>query len=433
MLRFEEGGPLNGQAVHVNVGDVGDERAGASDVLQDREDGADTLSHANAGLRRGRNGDVGDGAVQETETSVDGGGVDPNSRSMKSSASSDLDGLAGTHFGGSVAGVAGLVWVAGGREQRRVRGALVDDFDGEAEGEPDPSDHQGDEADLDAHPGRGLTLLAEGLVHVATLLLVGDCAAGGDWVALGGPKFADDVVFTLLQLQWGSDQPDGMLEGQWQAPLGGPPRRAGLAGDGGGLLRWGTQAVQGQCVDDVDGVADVHQDETDALAAGVEPALVLDEGGEVGEPEAEGTNAVDRHAPGDDVEGEDDLLEDEHGEHDDGACPHRAHFLEEVADLEVGPAVDQVHEGEEDGEAGVDVIGEPLHLELTVGLEVLGGIALSRQWHHRLDRLGSPPVVDGLLLLVPGGDVVAVASACLGLVIDVEVLVESTLLALLGT
>mmetsp|Transcript_91931 Transcript_91931/g.264500 ORF Transcript_91931/g.264500 Transcript_91931/m.264500 type:complete len:308 (+) Transcript_91931:1216-2139(+) len=103
-----------------------------------------------------------------------------------------------------------------------------------------------------------------------------------------------------------------------------------------------------------------------------------------------------------------------------------------MADLLVRPAMDQVHEGEEDAQARVDVIGEPLLLDLAVSLEVLRRRAAGVQGHHGTDGLRGVGVVDGLLLLVPGGHIVAVAGAPGRVAVDLAVLVVAALLALPG-
>mmetsp|Transcript_74540 Transcript_74540/g.188444 ORF Transcript_74540/g.188444 Transcript_74540/m.188444 type:complete len:326 (-) Transcript_74540:318-1295(-) len=217
-----------------------------------------------------------------------------------------------------------------------------------------------------------------------------------------------------------------MLEGRRETPLTRPPRGARGLGHCRRVLRRSAEPQQLQGVDDVDGIGDVDQDEAHGLGLHGVPALVLDRSSEVREPEGEGPQSVDREALRDDVQGENDLLQHEHGEYDDGAREERAGLLELMADLHVRPAVRQVHESEEDAQACIHVVREPLHLELTVSFEVLWCRATGVQRHHGADRLDGVHVVDRLLLAVPSWDVISVARPRLGGIVNVDIFVVAS-------
>mmetsp|Transcript_59697 Transcript_59697/g.156550 ORF Transcript_59697/g.156550 Transcript_59697/m.156550 type:complete len:247 (-) Transcript_59697:572-1312(-) len=216
-----------------------------------------------------------------------------------------------------------------------------------------------------------------------------------------------------------------MREGRGEAPLAGPPSGSRGLCNHRSLLGGPAQAEKLHSVDDVDEIGTVHEHEADGLHQRVVPAHVLADRGEVGEPQPERAEAVDRQAAGAgfDVEREDDLLEHEHGQHHDRTCERCTDLLEQVADLQVGPAVRQVHESQEDANARIDVVGDPLHLHLAVSLEVLRGVAPGGQGHHGLYRVDGAHVVDDLLLAVPGGHVVTVARPPPRIVVNVKGLV----------
>mmetsp|Transcript_17274 Transcript_17274/g.43522 ORF Transcript_17274/g.43522 Transcript_17274/m.43522 type:complete len:409 (+) Transcript_17274:1537-2763(+) len=220
-----------------------------------------------------------------------------------------------------------------------------------------------------------------------------------------------------------------MREGRGEAPLAGPPSGSWGLCNHRSLLGGPAQAEKLHRVDDVDGIGTVHEHEADGLHQRVVPAHVLADRGEVGEPQPEGAEAVDRQAAGAglDVEREDDLLEHEHGQHHDRACEDCADLLQQVSDLQVRPAMRQVHESQKYAHACVDVIGHPLHLDLAVGIEVLWALALGSERHHRLDGLAGVHVVDGLLLAVPCGHVEAVAGARPSGIVDVHAHVVAAL------
>mmetsp|Transcript_133149 Transcript_133149/g.425786 ORF Transcript_133149/g.425786 Transcript_133149/m.425786 type:complete len:245 (-) Transcript_133149:541-1275(-) len=214
-----------------------------------------------------------------------------------------------------------------------------------------------------------------------------------------------------------------MLEGGREAPLTGPPSSSWRLCNGRSLLGGAAQPEELQGVDDVDGVGAVHEHEADGLHVRIVPTDVLTDGAEVGEPQAEGAEAMDRNGAGHDVQREDDILEHEHGQHHDRTCERCTDLLEQVADLQVGPAVRQVHESQEDANARIDVVGDPLHLHLAVRLEVLRDVAAGGQGHHGLHRIDGAHIVDGLLLAVPCRHVVAVARPPPRRVVNVQGLV----------
>mmetsp|Transcript_4928 Transcript_4928/g.14402 ORF Transcript_4928/g.14402 Transcript_4928/m.14402 type:complete len:327 (+) Transcript_4928:888-1868(+) len=281
------------------------------------------------------------------QPALDGPGVDADGGAMNGTAGADLRALAGAGLGGAVARVAGVVGHARRAEQRGVHGALVDDLNGEAEGEPNPCDDHSDEADLHIDPGGRLALLAQCAVHIRALLRRGGggAAAGRLGPGLRGAELSNDVGLAVLELLRRSNEPDGMLEGGGKAPLPRPPGRAGALGHGRRRRGGRAEPDELQRVHNMDGIRGIDEDEAHSLGLGGEPALVLDDGGGEGEPEREGAEAVEGEAARDDVEGQDDLLQNEDREQDDDASEERAGLLELVADLHVRPAVCEVHEG----------------------------------------------------------------------------------------
>mmetsp|Transcript_39965 Transcript_39965/g.124531 ORF Transcript_39965/g.124531 Transcript_39965/m.124531 type:complete len:554 (-) Transcript_39965:583-2244(-) len=365
-------------------------------------------------------------------------GLFPHAHSRPSLCASgaDLYRLAVARLCLAVAGIAQVVRHARGADERRVRGTLVCNFDGVTDDEEDPGDEHGDEARLHVEPRGGLALAAQRAVHVLALRGAGrhDHLSGEPRVrsraaagAAGGAELARYVRLPRLQVLRGGDEPDGVLEGARQAPGRRPPR-------GSGRLCWlrrlrhvgGAEPDELDRVDHVDGIRDVDKDEGQHHTGGRVPALVLKDGSNVREPHGERTEALDGDITlvGDDVKREDDLLEDGHGEDHTTSGKDGAGLRHVVADLHVRPAVRQVHEGQEDAQTGVDVVRPPLVLDLAVDLEVLRRRAPGVPGQHGLHRL---VVVDGLLLAVPRGHVVSMASAALRVRVQLHVLVVGAL------
>mmetsp|Transcript_23774 Transcript_23774/g.67661 ORF Transcript_23774/g.67661 Transcript_23774/m.67661 type:complete len:681 (-) Transcript_23774:3-2045(-) len=418
---LEEGRPGHSDLVHGHgCGGLGNaERAGLGEALQ--------VGEQRAQLHR----DILDVSREGLQATLHSAGVDAPGRPCEDAAGAHLHGLVVAGLGGAVARVAGVVRHAQSVEERGVRGALVHHLDGEAERHPDPCDDQGNEADLHIHPCRRLTLLPEGAVHVGALVRRGGAGdpRGRLDAGLRLPELAHNVVLAVLELLRRSDEPNGMLEGARELPLARPPGGARALRDRGRILRWRADPEKLHRVDDVDGVGNVDKHEADGLSLLGEPTLVFDGSGEVGEPEPERAQAVDGEAGGDDVEREDHLLQNEHRQHHEAASEQGAVLLKLMPDLQVRPAVRQVHEGQENAEAGVDVVREPLVLDLPVGLEVLRRGPPSVEGQHGTDGLHRVDIVHGLLLLIPCWHVVAVARALLGGVVHRHALVEAALLA----
>mmetsp|Transcript_28322 Transcript_28322/g.74945 ORF Transcript_28322/g.74945 Transcript_28322/m.74945 type:complete len:801 (+) Transcript_28322:500-2902(+) len=353
-------------------------------------------------------------------------------------AGADLNRLIAARLGRAVAGVARVVRQAGGAEERRVSGALVQDLDGEAKGQEDPADEHGDEADLHVPPRARLALAAERLVDV---LALGVAARRGvdPRVAVGVAQLLHDVDLALRELLGGRDEPDGVLEGGRQLPLLGPPGCTRRVRSHRRRVRRRAQADEQDRVDDVDAVAAEDQEEAERLEGGIVPTAVLDGGGEQGEPGRDRADADRPSLPGvgDDVERQNQVLEGENHQGDAAGGEEGAGLLELMAQLVVHPVVEQVLERQEEAQAGVDVVRPPVVLHLAVDLEVLRavGLARGREGHRGAAQHGLvlDAVLDLLLLAVPGGDVEAVAGAGLSrslhghLVGSALVLVEAAL------
>mmetsp|Transcript_68862 Transcript_68862/g.197452 ORF Transcript_68862/g.197452 Transcript_68862/m.197452 type:complete len:210 (+) Transcript_68862:701-1330(+) len=166
-LRLEHGRPLHLGRIRCGqqAGGRRLESTKAGHVLQLRHQLA-KLVHDVAAHRRRRSGDK----LDTRQATVHRAQVNTFGRACSNTACADLGGLGLSRLGRSVAGIAGIVGHAWSIKQGRVRGTLVHDLNGEAECQPNPSDHQSDEADLDTEPCRGLALLAERAVHVGPLL-----------------------------------------------------------------------------------------------------------------------------------------------------------------------------------------------------------------------------------------------------------------------
>ena len=65
-------------------------------------------------------------------------------------------------------------------------------------------------------------------------------------------------------------------------------------------------------------------------------------------------------------------------------------LLQGMTNLHERPTTGEMHEGKEDAHAGVDIVWQPLLLQLAVGLEVLRSLALAGQ------RPDVPRRVDGV-------------------------------------
>mmetsp|Transcript_41876 Transcript_41876/g.132392 ORF Transcript_41876/g.132392 Transcript_41876/m.132392 type:complete len:401 (+) Transcript_41876:220-1422(+) len=119
-----------------------------------------------AAHRRRRSGDK----LGIRQAAVHGAQMNTLGGACCNTACADLSGLTLSRLGRAVARITGIVGHARSIKQGRVRGTLVHDLNGEAEGQPNPSDQQGDEADLDAEPCRGFTLLPQSAVHIGPLV-----------------------------------------------------------------------------------------------------------------------------------------------------------------------------------------------------------------------------------------------------------------------
>mmetsp|Transcript_92068 Transcript_92068/g.192495 ORF Transcript_92068/g.192495 Transcript_92068/m.192495 type:complete len:429 (+) Transcript_92068:155-1441(+) len=178
-LGLEKGGPSGGGGDGVNVeGGLAGLEGSTSEVCQVLEHGHHLAQPL--GDRLGVAGEL--KPLEAREAALHGARVHTNGRASKDTSSSDLCGLALARLGRAVAGIASLIGGAWRAEERGVGGALGHDLDGEADGQPNPRDEQADEADLDSEPGRGLALLAEGVVYVRTAL----CVAGTALLRVGG-------------------------------------------------------------------------------------------------------------------------------------------------------------------------------------------------------------------------------------------------------
>mmetsp|Transcript_4926 Transcript_4926/g.14379 ORF Transcript_4926/g.14379 Transcript_4926/m.14379 type:complete len:329 (+) Transcript_4926:228-1214(+) len=273
------------------------------------------------------------------QAALDGVSVDADRRAMDGASGADLGALLLAGLGGTVARIAHVVRHPRRAEQRGVGGALVDDFDGEAEYEPQPSDDHDDEAALHIDPCRRLALPPQCAVHVRALLCWGAASSGGGRGRLDArlrrAQLSDDVGLAVLELLRRSNEPDGMLEGGGKAPLPRPPGRAGALGHGRRRRGGRAEPDELQRVHNMDGIRGIDEDEAHSLGLGGEPALVLDDGGGEGEPEREGAEAVEGEAARDDVEGQDDLLQDEHRQQNDDAREQGTGLLQLVANLHV--------------------------------------------------------------------------------------------------
>mmetsp|Transcript_41887 Transcript_41887/g.132451 ORF Transcript_41887/g.132451 Transcript_41887/m.132451 type:complete len:208 (+) Transcript_41887:666-1289(+) len=166
-LRLEHGRPLHLGRIRCGqqAGGRRLESTKAGHVLQLRHQLAKLIRDLAAHLRRwsGCKCGIRQAPVHRTQVNTLGG-------TCCHTSSTDLGGFLLSRLGRAVARITGIVGHARSIQQGRVRGALVHDLDGEAEGQPNPSDQQGDEADLDAEPCRGFTLLPQSAVHIGPLV-----------------------------------------------------------------------------------------------------------------------------------------------------------------------------------------------------------------------------------------------------------------------
>mmetsp|Transcript_55724 Transcript_55724/g.143583 ORF Transcript_55724/g.143583 Transcript_55724/m.143583 type:complete len:693 (-) Transcript_55724:8-2086(-) len=392
-----------------------------SDLAEVREELMKLLSNLRT---RGVEGGGQHTELETSQAALDIGLVDATGRPGLRTTRADLSRLMGANLRRAVARVACVVGETGRGEQRWVRSALVDDLNGEAEGQEDPGNEHREQACAHIPPRTGLALAAERLVNVAAAL--GDAAVGagtfGLALAIGVAQLLDDVDLATRQLLRRRNEPEGVLEGGGQLPLLRPPRGARCLSGQRRLVRRRAQADQQDRVDDVGDVRAVHEHEAEGLGPRGVPALVLDGGGEVGEPRRERPDADGPGLPRvrDDVERQDQVLQDAHHQGDAGGGEERARLREVVAQLVVDPVVEQVHERQEEAQARVDVVRPPVVLHLAVELEVLRRLAMGTERHLRGVVEGLPALAgrDLLLLAVPGRHVVAVARAGLRLVLD---------------
>mmetsp|Transcript_113973 Transcript_113973/g.333083 ORF Transcript_113973/g.333083 Transcript_113973/m.333083 type:complete len:381 (-) Transcript_113973:601-1743(-) len=262
-------------------------------------------------------------------------------RAMLSTAGTHFGGLRGAWLGRTVTWVAEVVWHTGCADERGVGRALVGDLNGVAQDQVEPGHDHGDEAGLHVEPRRRLALAAQGPVHVLALRRArghdirhqprvraraaarARCACTAAASAARIPELARDIRLPGLEALRRCHEPDGVLEGARQAPGSRPPggpRRLRR-------LRWlrevgGAEPQELQRVDDVDDVCNVDQDKGKCHGGRRVPAHILQDGRNQGKPRREGSDALDGDLAlfGDDVERQDDLLEDEHGQ-DHADCP----------------------------------------------------------------------------------------------------------------
>mmetsp|Transcript_76401 Transcript_76401/g.123563 ORF Transcript_76401/g.123563 Transcript_76401/m.123563 type:complete len:468 (+) Transcript_76401:992-2395(+) len=333
---------------------------------------------------------------------------------IEGASCADLRRLLVADLGWAVAWVAEVVRHPWGVQQRGVVGAGIDDLDGEAEDEEAPGHNQGDEACLHVEPRRRLAVLAQSSVNVTALPfrngLCGQLARCGRCLSKrGSTHLPCKVRLAWLQSARGRHQPSRVLESPGQAPGCRPPRSCWYlchVRRRAEVRRTDPEQLDG--VDELAGVGEVHQDVADGRDVGVVVAPVLDARGRVRKELGEGAHSLPWNANlvGHDVQRQDDLLENEKWDHHGAAHEEGACLCHLVGQHHEAPAVGQVHEGQEDAQAGVDVVRPPLVLDLAVDLEVLGRGALSSEGHHRLEAL---TLVDALLLAEPSRDVVPMA------------------------
>mmetsp|Transcript_25392 Transcript_25392/g.60455 ORF Transcript_25392/g.60455 Transcript_25392/m.60455 type:complete len:202 (-) Transcript_25392:611-1216(-) len=172
----------------------------------------------------------------------------------------------------------------------------------------------------------------------------------------------------------------------------------------------------------MEGIGNIDEHIPDDRRAFIVVGLVLDGQANPGHQLGEGAQPLqwEIHLARHDVQRQEDVLQHRCRDAYQASCKDCPVLSEEVPHMLVCPAMEQVHEGEEDADSCIYIIRPPLILDLSVDFEMLWCRSLRSQWHHAFERL---TLVNGDFFAVPSRHILAVTCALSSIGIDFDALV----------